>query len=822
MNEQAYVDAVGKQWELFSHIPLSDEQGSPLLWHARSREDRQDVDLLVVPGDSAAEVVDAARRTMLVEDDRLCHILDASLLVTDSGPVACIPIERVSAPSLEELLEKGLLRPETARAITGQVAEALEVARRRGVHHQVLAPEHIFVDVPGNLVHVRGTGVFAAALELSDTDSDAAHNDTIALAGLLYEMMTGVIVPEEGVVAPASEATKRPLPDELVQLCDAILNGTGPSLLTPRTVRGLAASLEPWQSIPVTLEAWDSQDIPGQLTAKVLSSGTRPVATGSVSDAAGGAVLAGGALAAGSALASRAADSDETSVIKPLPLAEEEAPAPQQQPAADETAVFSPVSQEEPKREEPAVEEPAVTAPEEDLTEPSHEAQADEEPAPAPQAPAEPLSQATDETMLLAPVTADGEETAAADGEETASAADPAPHTESDPEPQAAPVEQDAATEAPTPEEEPAAEQSQEEAEAASDSADAEAGLNTLLAPREASSFPSPLPVKPKLFADVSDSPADPVIDPGSPRPSEPRILAAPIPVGEGQQARVTPSDNPQVLPTAKLPKVKVANGEQLATAGTIRVPGRSAVDAAPNSSELFKDVVNVAFAADTPQQRNDTTRPLLSRWIVLGAAILLVLALILAITTLTSVGRNRAAVPDTPNSTQSAPKQAAQNEEKKPAEKKAEPEKKPEPAPAAKPEISGLSAIGGDLDHADLLDRMLDGDPNKQWPTKYYKREDFGGLSKGQGFVVNLAQKAPVKAVLLRGANRGGNLEIRRVNADGTPGDVLAQGEFNGEGETRLELPPNTDLERFAVWINKLPPDPKGFRIKIGSIGVE
>ncbi|MBV7411258.1 hypothetical protein KRX56_00670 [Dermabacteraceae bacterium TAE3-ERU27] len=811
MNEQAYVDAVGKQWELFSHIPLSDEQGSPLLWHARSREDRQDVDLLVVPGNSAAEVVDAARRTMLVEDDRLCHILDASLLVTDSGPVACIPIERVNVPSLEELLEKGLLRPETARAITGQVAEALEVARRRGVHHQVLAPEHIFVDVPGNLVHVRGTGVFAAALELSDTDSDAAHNDTIALAGLLYEMMTGVIVPEEGVVAPANEATERPLPDELVQLCDAILNGTGPALLTPRTVRGLAASLEPWQSIPVTLEAWDSQDIPGQLTAKVLNTGTRPVATGSVSDAAGAAVLTGGTLVAGSTLAARAADNEETSAIKPLPLTEGE-PSEPQRPAADETAVFSPVSQEEPKREEPAVEEPAVAAPEEDPAEPSHEARTNEESGPASQAPVETLSQATDETMLLAPVSSASEE--------PAFAADLATRAESDPEPPAAPVEQDAAAEEPAPEEAPATEKSPEEAE--SESADAEAGLDTLLAPREASSFPAPLPVKPKLFADVSDSPADPVIDPGSPRPSEPRILAAPIPVGEGQQARVTPSDNPQVLPTAKLPKVKVANGEQLATAGTIRVPGRSAVDAAPNSSELFKDVVNVAFAADAPQQRNDTARPLLSRWIVLGAALLLVLALILAITTLTSVGRNRAAVPDNPNTTQSAPKQAKQSDEKKPAEKKAEPEKKPEQAPAVKPEISGLSAIGGDLDHADLLDRMLDGDPNKLWPTKYYKREDFGGLSKGQGFVVNLSQKAPVKAVLLRGANRGGHLEIRRVNADGAPGDVLAQGEFNGDGETRLELPPNTDLDRFAVWIDKLPPDPKGFRIKIGSIGVE
>src|SRR5699024_4999189 len=55
---------------------------------------------------------------------------------------------------------------------------------------------------------------------------------------------------------------------------------------------------------------------------------------------------------------------------------------------------------------------------------------------------------------------------------------------------------------------------------------------------------------------------------------------------------------------------------------------------------------------------------------------------------------------------------------------------------------------------------------------------------------------------------NNGGGIELRTVDEDGSPGDVLATGEFVADGGVRLEAPEKMETDRVMVWIPELPAD--------------
>ncbi len=91
------------------------------------------------------EAQDAARRAALVTDPRLLRVLD----VGDHEGVAFVVTERVPGRDLGQLTAHGPLPADQARAIVGEAAVALEVARRRGVHHLALRPSAVHVTPAG-------------------------------------------------------------------------------------------------------------------------------------------------------------------------------------------------------------------------------------------------------------------------------------------------------------------------------------------------------------------------------------------------------------------------------------------------------------------------------------------------------------------------------------------------------------------------------------------------------------------------------------------------------------------------------------------------
>ena len=210
----------------------------------------RDVLLLVLPADhpNAAETLDAARRASLVEDPRLQRILDAG----QNEDVAWIVSDVVTGTSLAELSAAGPLAANQARAIIGELASAVDTARRRGVHHLALSPSLVFLPPDGGVV-LSGLGTAAALLEApAPADAAGVPGDGRGLVRLLYLALTGHWPAEDddpadeiraadaagsrlpdaprehdAVVSPAE--LNPDLPADLVALCEAtLIAGHGP------------------------------------------------------------------------------------------------------------------------------------------------------------------------------------------------------------------------------------------------------------------------------------------------------------------------------------------------------------------------------------------------------------------------------------------------------------------------------------------------------------------------------------------------------------------------------------------------------------------
>lgn len=289
--------------------------------------------------------------------------------------------------------------------------------------------------------------------------------------------------------------------------------------------------------------------------------------------------------------------------------------------------------------------------------------------------------------------------------------------------------------------------------------------------------------------------------------------------------------------PSAAVPVVGRTEPVAPARTGPIVVRGRDRTgdDQEPEEtttpsmrSSLLRDVVSVAVDSDDPSTyalgpRAPEERSRQSQWIIAGAVLLTIIAAVFAVTTATSGLRDRIsdpletkAAPTTPEATESG---------EAPVEPTKEPSKKPE---LPVPEISGveLSAEGGEPDHTDQQDRLTDGDPATFWSTQHYASPDYGGIKDGVVLELSFAEKSKLTALTVTTArNTGGTLELRAVKDDGSLGDVLATGEFAGDGEVRLEPDKPVDAEKVALYIPELPPDSNEagrFRARIAEITAE
>ncbi|MFC0000687.1 hypothetical protein ACFFLC_07950, partial [Brachybacterium conglomeratum] len=291
--------------------------------------------------------------------------------------------------------------------------------------------------------------------------------------------------------------------------------------------------------------------------------------------------------------------------------------------------------------------------------------------------------------------------------------------------------------------------------------------------------------------------------------------------------------------PTAAMPAVGAAAGPAAHETGPIVVQGRrnSYLDKTPEETtiphsrgSLLRDVVGVAVDADDPDTfalgpRDREKRSLQSQWIVVGGVIVVMFALVLAVTAITRDLREIIADPlatATPQTT--APVEEDTGEA--PAEPTPTDTEEPE-LPA--PELTGVEVFtqGTDLepDNADQQDRMTDGDPGTFWSTKHYQSADYGGLKEGTGVRLTFAEQSTLRTVKVTTArNSGGLIELRAVHDDGSLGDVLASGELAGDGEVLLETPEPVEADEVALWIPELPPDSNEqgrYRARIAEIQV-
>lgn len=183
------VTAAGPGTTLVGRYLLAERLASDLVdvtaWSAHDSVLNRPVRVSLLAGEHVAEAIDSARRAALVTDPRLTRVLDVG---TDDG-VAYVITEPFAGITLSEVVAGGIVDAQQARAIVGEAAAALEVARRRGVHHLALRPEALRVD--GDRVVVTGLGLDAGISGQDQHDADeTSRTDTLGLVALLYYAMT--------------------------------------------------------------------------------------------------------------------------------------------------------------------------------------------------------------------------------------------------------------------------------------------------------------------------------------------------------------------------------------------------------------------------------------------------------------------------------------------------------------------------------------------------------------------------------------------------------------------------------------------------------
>lgn len=202
--------------------------------------------------DPAAEAaLDAARRASALTDPRLLPILDAG---REDGLVHVVEQE-VQGSTLTELLRDGGLPPTEARRIVLEVAEVLDRARARGLHHLALTPDDVLRGRDGS-VRLRGLAVRAALLGRDGgSDQAASRTDAIGLAALLHAATTATWPGQDatslqatpfvgGAPAPPSELVAA-VPDDIEDLVRRALGRSRPGEDRPQDPGVVADALRP-------------------------------------------------------------------------------------------------------------------------------------------------------------------------------------------------------------------------------------------------------------------------------------------------------------------------------------------------------------------------------------------------------------------------------------------------------------------------------------------------------------------------------------------------------------------------------------------------
>ncbi len=261
MNGLSAGDTLVGRYQL--DTPETSDLADVTAWSAHDRVLDRHVRISILTGEYVSQGLDSARRAALVTEPRLARILDVGI---ERGH-AFVITEPFIGLTLTEIVAGGIIDPQQARAIVGEAAEALEIARRHGVHHLALRPDAIRVE--GGRVLVTGLGVDAGISGQNQNDSElASRQDAIGLTALLYYAMTarwpggsldlpwidaGIIHPLDAyhdAGGPVSLSTVRSdVPAELSALCDdAFVSGAEQAPTSPAEV---VTRLQPWGEVTV-------------------------------------------------------------------------------------------------------------------------------------------------------------------------------------------------------------------------------------------------------------------------------------------------------------------------------------------------------------------------------------------------------------------------------------------------------------------------------------------------------------------------------------------------------------------------------------------
>ncbi len=251
-------------------------QGDLEVWSGTDTLAHRPVSITVFPVSIARAdaALDAARRAAVVDDPRLVAVLDVG---SDHGTAWIVEESLSSSSTLATLLQDGPLGAEESRRIAGEVASALDVASRRGLHHLHLSPYAIRRTHDGR-IKLAGLATAAAIEGTEESSPDhAALTDTKGALAVLYAALTArwpLDGPMPGLdpaprivggVAAPSEITVG-VPADLDLLCRTVLNGQpGPS-----TPGELAAQIAPWPDQVVDATAPHGPDNDDATTAPLL------------------------------------------------------------------------------------------------------------------------------------------------------------------------------------------------------------------------------------------------------------------------------------------------------------------------------------------------------------------------------------------------------------------------------------------------------------------------------------------------------------------------------------------------------------------------
>jgi hypothetical protein len=148
-----------------------------------------------------AHVVAAVQAAARVSDPRLATVYDTDYSIESPYIVS----EWARGTHLEDLVLAGLPSPALAAAMIADAADALAVAHEAGRPHLCLGPRSLRWDA-GSGLKITGLGIDAALSGISAADPAAA--DTMALARMLYAMLTGCWPGEEPTALPAAPRHK--------------------------------------------------------------------------------------------------------------------------------------------------------------------------------------------------------------------------------------------------------------------------------------------------------------------------------------------------------------------------------------------------------------------------------------------------------------------------------------------------------------------------------------------------------------------------------------------------------------------------------------